>query len=171
LSLIRVQPDREWAIIEAQLRFSVAVDVPPDMVPIVVAPDLKRSIEILERRNGGRRLEQVPDRARFIGAPCCDQMMQPPGSIISLRFKPSLYQGDTDDAHNFDEISDPLKRTTEEGLIDWVAIVHIWEPTISVDLEKEKRDREALGPAQGFVTWDMLPKEAWSATRERFTNG
>ncbi len=170
MSLIKVQPDREWLIVENHLRFPVDVGVKPDMVPIVVAKDLQRAIETIERRDGGKRLEVVPDRPRFAGKPCCDQLAQPPGSIINLRFKPSAYQGDTDDAHNLDAMSDPQFRSVEEGLIDWVAIVHFWEPAIHINLEAEAEYRRSLGPAQGFMTWDMLPDKAWSVTRKRFEN-
>lgn len=166
MTLLKVQPDHTWAIVEERIRFPVDVSVPPTMVPFVVAKDLQKAIDILEKHRGWRRLETVPTHRSFTGKPCCTQLAGKPGDTITLKFVPSDFQGDTDDAHNFGEVSDARHRQEEEGLIDWVAIVHFWQPTITINTEQIRE--ETPGPSEGFADWNSLPTDAWLAVRQRF---
>jgi len=167
---IRVQPDKEFLITEERLRFPVDAAVPPNLVPFVIAGDLVKSIQIFERHRGWHLLDRVPKRKAFPGSvPCCDLIAKgKPGTALNPRFEPSLYQGDTDDAHNFQELSNPEFRLNVEGLIDWVAILHFWEPAVHVDRDHVKEASQALNPQQGFRRWEDMPKDAWIPTRKKF---
>ncbi|MFA7267058.1 MAG: hypothetical protein WC054_12170 [Candidatus Nanopelagicales bacterium] len=169
--LIRTVPDKEYLITEERIRFPVDATVPPNLVPFAVAGDLLKSIEILERHRGWHLLDRVPDRKRFPGKACCKLIDSKPGTALHPRFEVASFQGDTDDATNFQLLSNPDRRQFVDGLIDWVAILHFWEPAVFVIPDQLKEDSRALDKEEGFVSWDKMPSNAWSATRERFNNG
>jgi|GEM_PF-2493297 len=168
--LLTVVPDKTYLITEERLRFSVDATVPPNAVPFIVAKDLQKSIDILERLRGWKRMETVPARTAFpLDKVCCEQMRQKPGTTIGLRFLPSNAQGDLDDMTNFGLVSDENKRFYVDGLIDWVAVVHFWQPAVVINNDAEKEANEALyTPTEGFARWEDLPLNAWSAARKRF---
>lgn len=166
MTLLKVQPDKAWLITESRLRFEVDAMVEPKMVPLVVARDLQKSIEILERTRQWRVLERVPARKAFGGDACCPRMLQPAGTPLNITFEPSVFQGDTDDAHNFDEIADPESRVLVDGKVDWVAVVHFWSPALFVNPAQEKE--ESFDAFEGFAKWDSMPEHYWPALRKRY---
>jgi hypothetical protein len=141
------------------------------MIPIVILPDLRKAIDILEKHRGWRLLDAAPARRAFPGGkPCCaDMVSKKVGEALTIKFMPSDFQGDTDDAHNFDELSDPTKRVEVENTIDWVAIMHFWEPALVLDTGNEL-DMQKAGTAEGFMLWDQMPEGYWPALRKRFAN-
>lgn len=159
---LKVQPDKQYFIQEERLRFPVAGDMEPAMVPFALFKDLQKAVEIFERHRGWKLLDSVPARKQFPGGkPCCaDIVSRKPGESLTIKFMPSEFQGDTDDAHNFDEVSDPNKRLYEENIIDWVAIMHFWVPAITVDMNAEKEYSRSLSLLSGFTPVDLLPSEA-----------
>ena len=167
MALLKVQPDKVYLVAHEVIRLSpLDASVAPEMVPVLSALELKKSIDILQKHRGWSVLETVPRRKAFAnGRVCCDQLIQPPGSVIKLRFRPSDFQGDTDDAHNFGTMSDS-GLVEMRGLIDWVAILHFWEPAVFVN-EAEKREAVA-SMKDGFLPWSAIPAEAWPHLRKRF---
>ena len=153
--LTRVAPDREWFIVEENLRFPVDAAVPANLVPIVVASDLRRSIDILEKHRGWKYLDSVPTHRKY-AKPCCDQIEKGrAGSPLRIRFQPSPLQADTDDAHNFGGTYSPNGvRLYVDGKIDWVAIMHFWQPGIVVT-PAEDRENMFLG---GLTPAEMPPE-------------
>lgn len=169
MTLLKVAPDKVYMLAEERIRFPVSADVPPELVPLVVAGDLQKGIDNLERFKGWKRIEVVPSRQLWPeNKVCCELMRQPPGSTITLRFKPSDFQGDPDDATNFKETSDNESRLAIEGIIDWVAIVHFWQPAIHINLDEEREEHQAMTPKNGFATWESMPPDAWTALREKY---
>lgn len=156
---LKVQPDTTFFIAEERLRFPVAADVKPEEVPYAIFRDLKKSVEIFEKHRNWTLLDVVPARKRFAGGkPCCAEIMaKKRGEPLTIKFMPSDFQGDTDDAHNFNELSDPHKRLTVENIIDWVAIMHFWVPSISVDMDVERDYSRSLNARPGFAPLDKLP--------------
>ncbi len=161
-SWLKVQPDKHYLIAEERLRFPVAADVEPAAVPFLLFADLKKSVEIFEKHRGWRLLDAVPARKEFPGGkPCCaDIVTRKPGESLTIKFMPSDFQGDTDDAHNFNEVSDPNKRLYEENTIDWVAIMHFWVPAMTVDMSAEADYSCSLNLTPGFAPLDLLPSGA-----------
>jgi hypothetical protein len=161
-SWLKIQPDKHYLIAEERLRFPVAADLEPAMVPYALFSDLKKAVEIFEKHRGWRLLDAVPRRKEFPGGiPCCmDIMAKKAGESLTIKFMPSDFQGDTDDAHNFGETSDPNKRMFEENIIDWVAIMHFWVPGQVVDMGAEADYSKSLNRTDGFAPLDLLPKGA-----------
>ena len=155
--LTRVQPDREWFIVEEHLRFAVDATVPTNLVPIVIARDLRKSIDILEKHRGWKYLDTVPTHRKYLN-PCCDQIATGrAGTPLRMRFQPSPLQADTDDAHNFGGTYSPKgERLYVDGKIDWVAIMHFWQPGIVVT---PAEDREMLSSGEGRLSPAELPAE------------
>lgn len=152
MSLIRIQPDKEYSVVEERLRFPVPADLNSGQVPFYIARDLTKSIEILERHRDWHFMDRVPQRIKFCGKPCCSEIaLGLPGQPLPIRFAISDYQGDTDDAHNFAEMSDPNKRTYEDNIVDWVAICHFWQPVVVVEMEP------IFGEKEGFVSPENMP--------------
>lgn len=174
-SWLKVQPDKQYLIAEERLRFSLPADIPPDRVPyaVMLSGELPAAMEIFEKHRGWRPLTTVPKRKQFPGGkPCCAEIMsRKVGETLTIKFMPSDYQGDTDDAHNFGELSNPGKRLEEDNLVDWVAIIHFWVPAITVDNQAEADYRNSLGLAQGFAPLELLPGTVASYLQERFKNG
>lgn len=170
MTALKVAPDKTWLLTEEHLRFAVDAMVPPRMVPLVVAADLRKGIEILERHRGWRRVETVPARQAFAGKPCCEQMRAKPGTVLTLIFRPSDFQGDTDDAHNNGTVSCGVgdNRLLDQGVIDWVAIVHFWEPAEHIDLDQVAEEMKA--PMPGHVDWDSVPMDLWPVLKQRGLN-
>ena len=114
MALIKIAPDREFVISEERLRFAVPADIPPAEVPfhLYLSGVLQKSIETYTRFRGWKMLDVVPERKQFLrGISCCEQLRSGKiGEQITLKFMPSSFQGDTDDAHNFGELSNPDKR-------------------------------------------------------------
>jgi len=173
MTSIKVAPDKTYLITEERLRFPVAADCPPAMVPFTVFSDLKKSIDILEKNRGWRLLDAAPPRKRMQfpgGKPCCaDIMGKRTGESLTIKFMPSDFQGDTDDAHNFDELSNPAHRLRVENTIDWVAIMHFWEPALVIDKGVDE-EFAGLGLAEGFMPWNQMPDNFWPVLRKRFEN-
>lgn len=167
---LKVQPDKTYLIAEERLRFPVAADVEPNMVPFLLYKDLRKAVDIFEKHRGWKLLDAVPARKQFPGGkPCCaDIMRKKRGESLTIRFMPSDFQGDTDDAHNFNEVSNPDKRLHEENIIDWVAIMHFWVPADFVDMSAEKDYSRALNKTQGFAPVDRLPAGAVAEIIKRF---
>lgn len=174
-SWLKVQPDKQYLIAEERLRFSLPADIPPDRVPVAVmlSGELPAAMEIFEKHRGWKALTTVPKRKQFPGGkPCCAEIMsRKVGEALTIKFMPSDYQGDTDDAHNFNELSNPGKRLEEDNLIDWVAIIHFWVPAITVDNQAEEDYRNSLGLEQGFAPLELLPGTVASYLESRFKNG
>jgi len=157
MTLVKVQPDKVYTLTEYRLRFAVPADLPEDMVPVYVARDLQKSIENLERFRGCRYVHRIPDRLHFTSSPCCARIaLGLPGQEIPIRFEKSDYQGDTDDAHNFGLLSDPGGRIEQDGLIDWVAICHFWEPAVWIEKE-DIEEFQTFGENEGFVHPENMP--------------
>jgi hypothetical protein len=165
--LLKVQPDRQYVVAHEVFRLSpLDAAVPPNMVPIYRAKEVLAAIEKYHRLQQWTVLERVPRRKVFpSGRACCDQLAQPSGSPIVMRFSPSDYQGDTDDAHNFGIISDS-GLLEASGVIDWTATLHFWQPALIVNLDDEREARAAL--TEGFMPWEAMPEGAWPELRKRF---
>ncbi len=166
---INVAPDKTYLIAEERIRFPVPADVQPQMVPIYSFKTLEKSIDIFEKHRGWKMLDRVPARKQFPnGVACCDQMSRgKTGESLTIKFMPSDFQGDTDDAHNFDELSNPQHRLLVENTIDWVAIVHFWEPAIVINNDAEREFSQSLSLEDGFARWSDVPEDAWTAVKER----
>lgn len=153
--LLKVQPDTEYGIVEERLRFEVPAGIPEKAIPFYIARDLAKSIELLERLRGYRVIDRIPTRLKFCAAPCCPSIaLGMPGRELPIKFEKSAFQGDTDDAHNFDEMSDPDKRALEENIEDWVAIVHFWEPLVVRNIADAKA---AMESEEGLVRPEDMP--------------
>lgn len=174
-SWLKVQPDKQYLIAEERLRFAIPADIPPERVPMAVylSGELPAAMEIFEKHRGWKFLDAVPKRKQFPGGkPCCAEIMsKKAGEPLTIRFVPSDFQGDTDDAHNFGELSDPDKRLNLENTIDWVAVMHFWVPAITVDEVAEQEYRNSLGLAEGFAPMDKLPDPVAEILKKRFENG
>lgn len=174
-SWLKVQPDKQYLIAEERLRFAVPADIEPDRIPIALylSGELPAAMEIFEKHRGWKFLDTVPKRKQFPGGkPCCAEIMgKKPGESLTIKFVQSGFQGDTDDAHNFNELSNPGKRLMEENIIDWVAIMHFWVPAIVIDNQAEEDYRKSLGLQQGFATLDSLPTQLSDYLQDRFKNG
>lgn len=172
LSLLKVAPDKTYLINEERIRFTAPADMDPRLVPMFAFKTIAQAKDIYEKHRGWRFLDAVPARREFPGGkPCCtDMVSKKVGEPLTIKFMPSDYQGDTDDAHNFGELSNKQHRITVENIIDWVAIMHFWEPAIVVNLDEEKENRLALSTDEGFATWDSMPTNAWTALKKRFEN-
>lgn len=161
MSLLRVAPDKSFLISEERLRFALPADIPPERVPVAVylSGELPRAIEIYEKYKGWKMLDAVPARKAFSrGVPCCTQILEKkPGESMTLKFFPAEFQGDTDDAHNFDEMSDPDKRMFEDGIIDWICVVHFWVPAVEINLQAHSDISKSLGYREGFTPFNDLP--------------
>lgn len=161
MALIQIAPDKEFVISEERLRFAVPADIPPAEVPfhLYLSGVLQQAIETYTKFRGWRMIDAVPQRKKFLrGQACCDQLKEGKnGDQITLRFLPSSFQGDTDDAHNFGELSNPDKRMYEDNLIDWVAVIHFWVPTIPINLDKEREISNSLSYANGFTPLSDMP--------------
>lgn len=170
---LTVQKDKVYFIAEERLRFPVDGDVEPNMVPFVIYNDLKKAVEIFERHRGWKLLDACPARKLFPNnEPCCSEIVgKKPGESLTIRFEPSAFQGDTDDAHNFDELSNPEKRLYEENVIDWVAIMHFWVPADRFDPDQEADYRQSTDMSKGFATLDNLPDGLANYLMERFKYG
>ena len=171
--LLKVDPGKEYQISEERLRFPVQGDVPPNMVPFVILPDLRKAIDIFEKHRKWKLIDAVPQRKEFPGGkPCCaDIMSKKPGESLTIVFEPSNFQGDTDDAHNFGEISNPEKRLLVENIIDWVAIMHFWVPTIGINMDAERDHRASLSYEQGFTPLEALTPYLQQKLKEKYPNG
>lgn len=171
MTLLTVQPDKTWLLVEENLRFPVDGSVPPALVPVVIGSDLQKSIDILERLRGWRRLETVPKRKAFAGKPCCLQMAKKPGSVLNIIIKPSPFQGDTDDATNalnrgeLFSVENGGSRLEEDGLIDWIAVLHFWQPAIHYNREEFKE--ELTAPMPGFADWNSILGN-WPVLKQRY---
>ena len=156
---------------EENLRFPVDGSVPPALVPVVIAKDLQESIDTLERLRGWRRLETVPRRKAFAGEPCCLQMAKKPGSVLKIIIKPSPFQGDADDATNALSRGESVSvenggdRFTVDGIIDWVAVLHFWQPAIHYNREEFKE--ELTAPAPGLAEWNSILGN-WPVLKQRY---
>lgn len=161
-SWLKVQPDKTYLIAEERLRFPLAADVKPELVPFALFKDLRAAVEIFERHRDWHLLDAVPARKQFPGGkPCCAEIVgKKPGESLTIKFMPSDYQGDTDDAHNFNALSDPAKRLYEQNTIDWVAIMHFWVPAITVDMAAEAEYSRSLSVVRGFAPLELLPEAA-----------
>lgn len=159
-SWLKIAPDKQYLIVEERLRFPVAADLEPTMVPFAVFKDLQKSIDILEKHRGWKLITTAPKRKQFPGGkPCCAAMATAPvGTTLNIKFMPSDLQGDTDDAHNFGELSDPNKRMFVENIVDWVAIMHFWVPGIVVNTDADKEYSQSLRPESGFIDNEALSK-------------
>lgn len=159
MTLIRVQPDTTYSIVEENLRFTVPAEFDTEqLAPLYGAKEVAAAIEVLEKHRGWRHIESIPNRVKFCGTPCCTKIaLGLPGQPVPITFKRSNLQVDTDDAHNFGELSDPVKRREIDGKADWVAVVHFWEPDVLVSLNEIKEHRSALGEAEGFVSPENMP--------------
>lgn len=169
MTLLKVAPDKSFMITEARLRFPVDAHAPYGMIPLIVASDLKKSIENLEKFRGWHVLETVPSRKQFpANMACCEQMLKPSGTALKIRFMPSDFQGDPDDATNFNEVADDNHRLLVEAIVDWVAIVHFWEPAVHVNMEEVRDDSRSLAAGDGFMDWKSIPAHAWPELRKRY---
>ncbi len=156
MTLISIQPDRQWFIQEQRLRFPVNCEVPRELVPVVAFRDIQRSIEICERLRGWKLLLVMPTHRRIL-EPCCTQVASArTGTPLPMRFEPSPLQGDTDDVHNSGEAVTDNSRLLVDNKIDWVAVMHFWSPGIVVDPDVSA---ELKGPRAGLVSSDLLPNE------------
>jgi len=172
MSVIKVVPDKTYLIQECRIRFEAPADIEPQMVPFYAFKVIEWSKDRFERFKGWRFLDRVPARQAFSGGkPCCTQIVtRKVGEPLTIKFMPSDFQGDTDDAHNFGTMSDKDKRIHVDNKIDWVAIMHFWVPAITVDLDAEREFRASQTYAEGFAQWDAMPTGDWTALREKFTN-
>ena len=174
-SWLKVQPDKSYLIAEERLRFPVQGDVEPNLVPFVIFKDLQKAVDIFERHRGWKLMDVVPRKSRMQfpgGKPCCAEITsKKAGETLRVTFMPASFQGDTDDAHNFNELSNLDKRLYEENIIDWVAVMHFWVPAITVDNDGEAEYRKQTGLSQGFATLDQLPEGVAEYLQERFKNG
>ena len=171
--LLKVDPGSDYQISEERLRFPVQGDVPPEMVPFAIFSDLKKAVDIFEKHRKWKLIDVVPTRKEFPGGkPCCAEIMgKKPGEQLTVKFMPSDFQGDTDDAHNFGEISNPSKRLFVENIIDWVAIMHFWVPTIAIDMDAERDHRRSLSYTEGFTPLEALVPELQQKLKEKYPNG
>lgn len=170
MSLIRIQADKKYLIEECRIRFEAPADIPPNLVPLYAFKTIEWSKDRFERFKGWRFLDRVPARKAFAGGkPCCTQIVtRKPGESLTIKFMPSDFQGDTDDAHNFGTLSDKESRILIDNTIDWVAVMHFWVPAITVNQDEENEFRRSQTYAEGFAQWDALPTDAWTALREKF---
>lgn len=170
MAIVKVQPDKQYLISEERIRFSAPADIAPQLIPFHAFKTIEKSKDIFEKHRGWRFLDTVPSRKLFPGGkPCCTQILErKPGQPLTIKFMPSDYQGDTDDAHNFGELSNPEHRLTAENTIDWVAIMHFWVPAIVVNLDEQREYAQALNAEKGFMPWESMPTDGWSVLRKRF---
>lgn len=163
-----MEADKEYDITEVRLRFELDAALSPDMVLLSIVGSMDKAIQFQERFRDFKVITRVPTKRQMKGkTPCCLQMAQPPGTALKLIIKPSEFQGDTDDAQNFGELSDPTKRIHIDGKVDWVAITHFWTPCIVVNQEQIAEERKALGPEQGLARWEDIPADHWPNLRKR----
>lgn len=156
MSLHKVQKDRDWFIVEEHLRFEgVDALVPPSIVPVLLLEDLEKSIDVLERLRGWKEIQSVPTHRRIKGAPCCIQITGKAGAPLKRRFYPSAAQGRSDDLHNSMSVVDQV---TAHSRVAWIAVVHFWTPSITVDPDETREWKQSLTPANGFVTPDRMPR-------------
>ena len=174
-SWLKVQPDKQYLISENRLRFPVQANVEPGMVPFVIAHDLRKAIDIYEKHRDWKLITAAPPKAKRKfpkGKPCCaDFHGLKAGERVMFRFMPATFQGDTDDAHNFNELSDPTKRLEVEDIIDWVVVSHWWVPAMQFDNDAEAEYSKMLGLAEGFATRDSMPQGVLDYLKERRSNG
>ena len=170
MTLLKIQPDRQWFVQEERLRFAVVADVPENLVPIVIFKDLQRSIDILEKLRGWRYIDTWPSHVN-ITSPCCPQIASAkPGRKITMRFEPSALQADSDDAHNSGMATTGEDRLYVDNKIDWVAIMHFWVPGIVVNPFDDAEYKASLTEKEGFVSPNRLPKELLAVSK-RYGNG
>lgn len=169
-----MQPDTEYSLVECRLRepldasLSLQFQSNPDVLLFALGPKLRKGIENLEKFRKYRIVEYVPGKKWFNGkAPCCDAMRQPAGSPLKLRIEPAGFQGDTNDATNFDEESDPDKRLNVDGLMDWIVVAHFWTPVMSFNTQGYKEEKQAA-ETEGFLSWNQMPEDIWPVLRKRF---
>lgn len=163
-----MEADKEYDITEVRLRFELDAALPRELVVVAIMGEINKSIQLHEQYEDWKVISHVPSKARMKGkTPCCLQMAQPAGTPLKLVIKPSEFQGDTDDAHNFGEMSDPTKRIYVDGKIDWVAITHFLVPCIFVNQDQVAEDRAAVGPEQGLARWEDIPADYWPSLRKR----
>ena len=174
-SWLKVAPDKQYLISENRLRFPVQGDVEPGMVPFVIAHDLRKAIDIYEKHRDWKLITTAPPKAKRKfpkGKPCCaDFFGLKGGDRVMFRIMPATFQGDTDDAHNFDELSDPGKRLYQENIVDWVVISHWWVPAQQFDLDAEAEYSQSLGLADGFATKETMAQGVIDFLKERKQNG
>lgn len=158
MALIKIQPDKQYSIVESRLRIAVPADLPEKMVPFYTFKDFQKTVEILERTRDWRFMDRIPQRLQFTGKPCCTQIaLGLPGKPLQLRYEKSALQGDTDDIHNFDEHGDEHKRFYEEGLVDYVIIAHFWQPVLYFDKLQIEEEKAALNEETGFLSPENMP--------------
>lgn len=165
-----LEADKEYEITEVRLRFELDAGFDPGAVLLAVAGKIDEAIKFNERFRDYHIIARVPSRRQMKGKkPCCLQMAQPPGTELKLVIKPSEFQGDTDDAHNFGELSDKQKRIAVDGKVDWVVVTHMWVPVIYVNKDKQKE--EQAGNEFGLATWAQIPGDYWPVARKKLQEG
>lgn len=161
-----MEGDKEYDISEVRLRFELDASFDPGAVLIAVAGQIDKAIQFNERFRDFHVISRVPSKRQMKGKkPCCLQMAQPAGTELKLVIQPSEFQGDTDDAQNFGEMSDKHKRMTVDNKVDWVVITHMWTPMHYRNLDQEKE--EAAGNEHGLATWDQIPADYWPHIRKK----
>ena len=161
-----VEGDKEYDIAEVRLRFELDASYDPGAVLVAVAGQIDKAIQFQERLKDFHVISRVPSKRRMKGKkPCCLQMAQPAGTELKLVIQPSEFQGDTDDAQNFGEMSDKAKRIHVDGKVDWVVITHMWVPMHYRNIDQEKE--ETAGNEHGLATWDQIPAEYWPHIRKK----
>ncbi len=136
MTLVNVQPDKEYVIEEKRLRFTLDYDVPATGVDTLKG--LLREIAALQEARDWTFIPTIPRRTRFANGPCCAAiLLGKAGDVLAVDYSKSPLQADSDDAHNFGEVANlEGKRLYVEGKIDWIARCHFWVPALFIRPEE-----------------------------------
>lgn len=144
MTLVKVQPDKEYVIEEAFVRFTLDYDKSPKEAWKEVSNLLLRDIAFKQEFRDWTFIPTVPRRPRFANGPCCSAfIVGKPGDVLAVDYEKSPLQADADDAHNSGDVADfEGKRLFTEGKIDWHARLHFWVPALFIDPDEI---RESVG--------------------------
>ena len=160
--LLKVAPDTVWLPQEVRESFSVAADMPKELVPIAAFPHIKAAIAQYQRVHKWQFIEKVPRYRPPAHLACCALIARGlPGADIPLRFEVSPLQADPEDIATADmEAADDAKRLFVDNKIDWVAVLHFIRPAIHVN--QNELIESLPGEMDGFRSPEAMPTSTWA---------
>lgn len=144
MTLVNVQPDKEYVISEQKLRFTLDYLLTPEAAQAETTKRLLLEFAVLQENRDWTFIPTIPRRKKFADGPCCAAiLLGKVGDVLAVEYEQSDLQADPDDAHNFGEVSaKDGKRLQRDGVIDWYARCHFWVPAVFIRPEEV---RESVG--------------------------